>query len=230
MESKTMKRKLFLSVMAVVTSVSVFCACGASSVAPAEESQETVVSSVETELSEEQAAKLAGNKTSEGKEGASTEEGTGFSYDAIDFEFESEDIYGTPIDQSIFSDYDLTLVNVFATWCPPCVAEMPDLAALYQEMEPQGVNFVGFVTDTRIDPASLDETAIETAKSLRDESGVEYAYIIPDPTFAMGLLFTEYVPTTYFVDRNGKIVGEPVVGSNDYEGWKQTIEERLSNL
>lgn len=205
--------KKYLSLLLVIMLV-VLCACGGSATQEADETVTVSESSVDT----------SDEVIPEEPEEASLEPVTG------DLAFSSVDIDGNEIDGSVFAGYDLTMVNVFATWCPPCVAEMPELAQLYKDMEPQGVNIVGFVLDTRIDETQLDEAAIEAAKNLREQTGVTYPCIIPDETFLNWYLIVEAVPTTYFVDNNGNIVGEPVVGSNSYDGWKGIIEERLSAL
>lgn len=62
--------------------------------------------------------------------------------------FETTDIEGNAYTEKVFSDYDLTLVNAFTTWCSPCVNEMPELEKLYEEMKDQGVGVVGMVLDT----------------------------------------------------------------------------------
>ncbi len=62
-------------------------------------------------------------------------------------EFSMQDIEGETYTQEMFSDYDLTMVNVFTTWCTPCVNEIPDLEKLKNEMADQGVNVVGIVLD-----------------------------------------------------------------------------------
>ena len=59
----------------------------------------------------------------------------------------------------MFSDYDLTLVNVFTTWCSPCVKEIPELQELYKEMKDKGVGVAGVVLDTTDEKGNQDEEA-----------------------------------------------------------------------
>lgn len=149
----------------------------------------------------------------------------------LDLSFESEDIYGEPITDEIFANNKLTLINIFATWCPPCVEELPHLAKLKSEYEDQGFEIAGFVTDVRsVEDLSIDEEALSAAKALFESSNSTYPYIIPDETFLHEFLFVQYYPSSIFVDSKGNIVGDPIVGANDYEGWKAAIEERLAML
>lgn len=125
----------------------------------------------------------------------------------------------------MFADYDLTMVNVFATWCTPCVNEIPDLQELYEEMESQGVNVVGIVLDCIDGTGSADEEAIEKAKVLAERTGAEYPFLIPDETYLNGRLSgINAVPETFFVDKDGNIVGETYTGSRPLEDWKEIVD------
>ena len=66
--------------------------------------------------------------------------------------------------EDMFSEYDLTLVNVFTTWCSPCVNEIPELEKLYQELKDQGVGVTGVVLDT------ADSEAIRTNRPSKRQS------------------------------------------------------------
>lgn len=147
------------------------------------------------------------------------------------FEFESTTINGDEI-KSNYEDYELTVINVMATWCPPCVAELPDLGRVANDVKSKGVNIIGFVTDCRDleNGGQISDEAVDAALALQKDSGVSYPLIIPNETFLNGLLFTEYVPTTYFVNKNGDHVGGYIVSAQDYDTWIQTIDERLAML
>ncbi len=145
--------------------------------------------------------------------------------------FETTDINGNSYTESIFSEYDLTLVNIFATWCSPCVSEMPELEQLYQDLKDQGVGIIGFALDTADGTGQTDPTAVETAQQLQEKTGVTYPLLIPDSTMLNGRLSDiQAVPETFFVDKNGNIVGDTIVGANDYDTWKTTIEELLQKI
>ena len=79
-------------------------------------------------------------------------------------EFSMQDIQGETYTQDMFADYDLTMVNVFTTWCTPCVNEIPDLQKLWEEKKEQGINVVGIVLDS-IDAYGTVESSLDTAVS-----------------------------------------------------------------
>ena len=126
--------------------------------------------------------------------------------------FEGQDLDGNPVDSAtLFSNNAVTVVNFWFTTCKPCVGELPDLEALHQELAKKGGAVIG------INAFTLDSNAkeIEDAKSILEQQGVSYQNICFASDSEAGL-FTAGLfafPTTYVVDRNGRIVGDPIVGA-----------------
>lgn len=146
-------------------------------------------------------------------------------------EFTMEDVNGETYTQDMFKDYELTMVNIFATWCSPCIAEIPDLEKLHQQMKDKGVNIVGVVLDAADEKGNVDETAVEKAKVLAEKTGATYPFLVPDSTYMNGRLTgIQAVPETFFVDKDGNIVGETYSGSASLEDWVETVEKELTNL
>lgn len=140
------------------------------------------------------------------------------------------DIDGKEFSGKDFSDYDLTMVNVFATWCSPCVQEIPDLAEIQKEMKDKGVNIVGVVTDT-VDQTGENQEALEKAKLIRERSKAEYLFLIPDKSNFNGRLSgIQAFPETFFVDKKGQIVGETYSGSHNKKAWLEIIEKELAKV
>ena len=140
------------------------------------------------------------------------------------------DIDGKEFSGKDFSDYDLTMVNVFATWCSPCVQEIPDLAEIQKEMKDKGVNIVGVVTDT-VDQTGENQEALEKAKLIRERSKAEYPFLIPDKSNFNGRLSgIQAFPETFFVDKKGQIVGETYSGSRNKKAWIEIIEKELAKV
>ena len=140
------------------------------------------------------------------------------------------DIDGKEFSGKNFSDYDLTMVNVFATWCSPCVQEIPDLAEIQKEMKGKGVNIVGVVTDT-VDQTGENQEALEKAKLIRERSKAEYPFLIPDKSNFNGRLSgIQAFPETFFVDKKGQIVGETYSGSHNKKAWLEIIEKELAKV
>ena len=140
------------------------------------------------------------------------------------------DIDGKEFSGKNFSDYDLTMVNVFATWCSPCVQEIPDLAEIQKEMKDKGVNIVGVVTDT-VDQTGENQEALEKAKLIRERSKAEYPFLIPDKSNFNGRLSgIQAFPETFFVDKKGQIVGDTYSGSRNKKAWLEIIEKELDKV
>ena len=145
--------------------------------------------------------------------------------------FTTQDVYGNAYTQDVFQDYDLTLVNIFTTWCSPCVAEMPELEELYQKMKEQGVGVVGVVLDVLNEKGEAPQEDLERAQLLAERTGVTYPILLPDSTYFNGRLTgIQAFPETFFVDKDGNIVGETYVGSGDLEYWLSTVEKELAGL
>lgn len=144
--------------------------------------------------------------------------------------FTTEDINGEEYTEEIFAEADLTLVNVFATWCGPCIQEVPELQKLSEEMEEDGVQVIGMVMDTGTIEETEDE-ALETAKLLAEVAEAEYPFLIPDENLMNGRLSgIQAYPETFFVNKDGEIVGETYVGARDLDDWKEIVEKELEAL
>jgi len=146
-------------------------------------------------------------------------------------EFTTQDVNGKEYTQDMFKDYDLTLVNIFTTWCTPCVAEMPELEKLYQQMKDQGVNVVGFVLDVLNEKGEIVQEDLERAQELVKRTGVTYPVLLPDSGYLNGRLTgIEAFPETFFVDKNGNVVGGTYSGSGGLEDWLEVVEQELAAL
>lgn len=146
-------------------------------------------------------------------------------------EFSTQDVNGDTVTQDIFKEHKLTMVNVFTTWCTPCVNEMPDLERLHQKVKEENVGVVGIVLDVLNEKAEIVEEDLERAQLLVEETGVTYPILLPDNGyFNNRLIGIEAVPETFFVDENGNIVGETYTGSGSLEDWLEVVEKELANL
>ena len=145
--------------------------------------------------------------------------------------FETKGVDGKDYTEKVFSDYDLTLVNIFTTWCSPCVNEIPELEKLYEEMKEKGVGVVGVVLDTVGDDGKQDDAAVKKAGVLQEKTKASYPFLIPDSTMMNGRLNgISAFPETFFVDKEGNIVGETYSGSHTLDEWKEIVEKELANV
>ncbi|WP_273227194.1 TlpA family protein disulfide reductase [Geosporobacter ferrireducens] len=141
------------------------------------------------------------------------------------FKFKTKTLDGKEIDSSILKSSKLTMINVWATFCQPCIEEMPDLQRLYEEVSSVGVNIIGVVSDTP------DEETETLAKKILSTKGVKYTNIIPDETIVNNVLQNiSALPTTLFVDSEGNIIGDLIVGARSKEEYKKEILNRLKNM
>ncbi|MDR1508143.1 MAG: TlpA family protein disulfide reductase [Synergistaceae bacterium] len=141
------------------------------------------------------------------------------------FSFKSKTFDGQPVTSDIFKGNKLTMVNFWATWCPPCVREMPDLASLARSM-PKGSRLVGVILDV----TTGDDRARSDAEDILERSRADFVQILYDSSMDSFGESVEYIPTTILVDSKGRIIGEPIVGANDEETYRDEIEKALKTL
>ncbi|MDD4851098.1 MAG: rhodanese-like domain-containing protein [Gemmiger sp.] len=136
----------------------------------------------------------------------------------------------TTLDQTIFEDYGLTMVNVWATFCGPCLKEMPDLGELSAEYAEKGVQVVGIVSDVRPNAdGSFAQASLDNAKDLVTRTGAAYLHLLPSETLNSAVLKDIYaVPTTFFVDSKGNQVGELYMGARSKAAWAEIIDGLLA--
>ena len=144
--------------------------------------------------------------------------------------FTTEDINGEEYTEAVFQEADLTMVNVFATWCGPCVNEIPYLAELDEKMKDKGVQVIGVVMDA-VKGTEKDEEGIKKAQILAEKTKAEYPFLLPDSGYMNGrLAYVQAFPETFFVDKNGNIVGETYSGSRSLEEWEEIVNTELEGL
>lgn len=133
-------------------------------------------------------------------------------------EFQLQNLKGEDLDNDIFENNTVTLVNLWGTFCSPCIREMPELDKLYKEKSKDGLGVLGIVTDG-------NETV---ANEIIDALEISYEHVIPTEEFSKEYLMNfEYVPTTIFVNSKGEIVGETIVGARTYEEFEEIIDDLL---
>lgn len=145
-------------------------------------------------------------------------------------DFKAEDVNGKEITKDIFADYDLTLVNLFTTWCSPCIKEIPELDAVDKEMADKKVNVIGMVLDVNED-GTIDKNKLDKLNKIIESTKAEYTMVLPDDVLRSGRLKdVDSVPETFFVDKDGNIVGKTYLGSHTKEEWIKIIEDELAKL
>ena len=145
--------------------------------------------------------------------------------------FEGKDLDGNMVkSDELFSGNAVTVVNFWFTTCNPCVGELAELDALNKELAEKGGALIGVNTFT----LGGDEAAISEAKDVLAKKGVTYQNVYFDSDGEAGKFAANIFayPTTYVVDRNGNIVGDPIVGAitekNQAEALQAQIDKALS--
>lgn len=145
--------------------------------------------------------------------------------------FTAQDLDGNQVDETIFEGSKLTMINVWGTFCTPCLEEMPDLAELNREYQDKGVQIIGICSDTINTEKELDEAQIEKARELAEQTGADYLHIAMSGTLVDTLLpQVMAVPMTIFVDSEGSQVGTAYMGARDKEGWAEIMDEVLASV
>ena len=141
--------------------------------------------------------------------------------------FSTTDLDGSDLDQSMLEGYGITMVNVWATYCKPCLSEMPDLGELADEYRDQGVQIVGLVSDVLNSDGSFSQEQLDTARDIVAETGADYPHLLPSQDL-YGLLSQIYaVPTTFFVDSEGRQVGSAYLSAKEKDEWAEIIESMM---
>lgn len=166
------------------------------------------------------------------EEGSKTEKNTGNSSEEQKIgengfpvnmpQFTTKDMDGNKVTNDIFAEYDLTVVNFWATYCNPCIDELPELAEWKKEL-PDNVNLIGLLVN--VDEKGSDQYKL--AEKIIKEIGADYQHLLATEEFDDLISDLVGVPTTFFVDSTGKIIGEPFAGA-DVDAYKQTVEDYLN--
>ena len=140
--------------------------------------------------------------------------------------FEGKDLDGNPVkSDELFSANAVTVVNFWFTTCNPCVGELSELDALNKELAKKGGALIGVNTFT----LDGDEAAISEAKDVLAKKGATYQNVYFASDGEAGKFTTNIFayPTTYVVDRNGNIVGDPIVGAITEKKQAETLQKLI---
>ena len=140
--------------------------------------------------------------------------------------FEGKDLDGNTVkSDELFSGNAVTVVNFWFTTCNPCVGELSELDALNKKLAEKGGSLIGVNTFT----LDGDEAAISEAKDVLAKKGATYQNVYFDSDGEAGKFTTNIFayPTTYVVDRNGNIVGEPIVGAITEKKQAETLQKLI---
>lgn len=145
--------------------------------------------------------------------------------------FTAEDLDGNEVTEAIFADHELTMLNIWATDCPPCISEMPELAEINREYADKGVQVVGVVMDLLDSDRNISEDQLDLAKEIVEQTGADYPHLRPsDDLIIIALQYVTATPATVFIDKDGNYVGNALYGARDKAKWGKVIDEKLAEL
>lgn len=136
--------------------------------------------------------------------------------------FTTTTIKGEPVSNEIFAAKKISVVNIWGTFCPPCIAEMPELGEMARAL-PVDAQIIGLVCD-----AEENSPQIRKALQITQEARADFVNIVPDAQLMKFMEGVEAVPTTIFVNSKGEVVGTAVIGA-DVEAYKNELEKLLGN-
>lgn len=142
--------------------------------------------------------------------------------------FEGMDLDGNPVTNELFKNNSVTVVNFWFSGCAPCIGELGELNTLNETLKLRGGAVIGVNTDT----LGGDKRMINEAKKLLEKKGAAYQNIyFPEDSEAGMLAYSIMAfPTTVVVDRNGRLVGEPILGSINNEAQMKALQALIDEV
>ena len=142
--------------------------------------------------------------------------------------FSGKDFDGNSVDESLFSENAVTVLNFWFTGCKPCVAELPKLNELNDAIKSMGGEVVGINTET----FDGNEAAIQEASAILESQGAKYRNLSIDSASDAGKYASDIMafPTTILVDRNGNIVGDPLLGGIDNQDNYDALMKQIQSV
>ena len=139
--------------------------------------------------------------------------------------FEGSDLGGNPVTSELFKENSVTVVNFWFSSCAPCIAELSELNALNEELKLKGGAVIGINADT----IGGDKSMIMEARQILEKKGAAYQNIyFPVESEAGKLTYSiTAFPTTVVVDRNGRMIGEPILGGINNEAQMKALQDLI---
>ena len=137
--------------------------------------------------------------------------------------FTTVDVNGNTVkSEDIFAANKVTMINVWASWCGPCVGELSELEELSHALSEMDCTLIGILDDGQ------QASGLESGRALISTYGLTYTVLIPNDEIHSQLSYM-YYPTTFFVDSSGRIIGEPIIGAQ-VDKYLPAIQKLLADM
>jgi thiol-disulfide isomerase/thioredoxin len=123
-----------------------------------------------------------------------------------------KDVNGAPVSFEQFKG-KVVVVDFWATWCPPCRAEIPGYVEMVRKHGPEGLVIVGI---------SLDQAGPDVVKTFAAKMGINYPLVMGDEAVVAAFGGVEGIPTTFLIDRQGQI-RDRKVGAEEAATYEQKL-------
>jgi len=144
--------------------------------------------------------------------------------------FVTTDMAGNPVNEEIFRGHKLTMVNIWGTFCQPCIREMPELAQLHTQYG-DAFQVVGIIVDAADKNGNILPDKKAEAARIMAATAADYPQLLPSKSLNSAYLNNvRSVPETIFLDENGNRIGESYLGAKNKNEWMQIIDSLLKTL
>ena len=223
-----MKRKLFGLILAASLAVTACSNAGGGTSAPKDDSKVSSETSSKAVSSSAKSSSVSSAEDTNSKASSTMKEEKTASADKEEKkekfpEFKTTDTNGNEVTEKIFADKDITMVNVWGTFCGPCINEMPELQKIYESL-PKNANLIGIAADV---PEGMKD-GVDNAKHIEEQTGVKYTNLTVSDSLASFTKQFYAVPSTIFVDKDGNIIGELVLGAN-IDSYVKNLQKVLTD-
>lgn len=138
------------------------------------------------------------------------------------------DLYGNPVDSGIFNNYEITIVDVWGTYCNPCIKAMPVLSAIHEKYEDKGVNVLGIVIDIQNKDLSPKADSLAIAMDITRRTGADFTHILRSKNIDSSVVRNiSAIPASFIVDSEGNVITKILYGGHSLEQWEELINEYI---
>lgn len=140
--------------------------------------------------------------------------------DCVFSSFTAEDYDGNIINETVFTEYKVTMINVWGTFCKPCKTEAPELAEINGEYAEKGFQVIGI-------PVDVNRNSAADAREVIEEVNAAYRHLKVSDSIKQFVAAAEHLPYTVFVNEEGRQIGEGYSGAKSKAEWTKIIDRIL---